>query len=97
MHELGVMSVAMMSNQLTDEQTAKLVQFAREHAGNRVGLMHDADAPGDEGAKESLWRLHEAGVNAYLVWSRKKCRGRFQDRQPESLTDEEWQDVTSCL
>ena len=30
--------------------------------------MHDADAPGDDGAKETLWRMHEQGIDAYLVW-----------------------------
>jgi hypothetical protein len=94
LHELGVMSVAMMSNQLTDEQTTKLVRFANEYAGGRVGLMHDADGPGDDGAKESLWRLHQAGVDAYLVWSRRTHGGRFDGRQPESLGDDEWSDIT---
>ena len=96
LHELGIMSVAMMSNQLTDEQTAKLIQYAKEHAGGRVGLMHDADAPGDDGAKESLWRLHQAGVDAYLVWSRTTHGGRFGGRQPESLSAEEWADVAQA-
>jgi hypothetical protein len=90
LHELGVMALAMMSNQLTAEQAEKLAGYARRYAGGRVGLMHDADIPGDEGAKESLWRLHELGVEAYLVWSRKKFRGQFADRQPESLTGDEW-------
>ena len=97
LHELGVMSVAMMSNQLTDEQTAKLVEYAKAHAGGRVGLMHDADAPGDEGAKGSLWRLHQAGVDAYLVWNRKTHGGHFDGRQPESLSDEEWADVAQAI
>jgi hypothetical protein len=96
LHELGVMSVAMMSNQLTDEQTVKLVRYANEYAGGRVGLMHDADGPGDEGAKESLWRLHQAGVNAYLVWTRKAHGGRFDGRQPESLTAVEWNDINAA-
>ncbi len=90
LHELGVMALAMMSNQLTAEQAEKLAAYARQYAGGRVGLMHDADVPGDEGAKESLWRLHEAGIEAYLVWSRKKFGGQFADRQPESLADDEW-------
>ncbi len=84
------MSVAMMSNQLTDEQTGKLVRYAKEHAGGRVGLMHDADGPGDDGAKGSLWRLHQAGIGAYLVWSRMAHGGQYDGRQPESITPEEW-------
>ena len=51
--------------------------------------MHDADLPGDEGAKDTLWRMHEQGFDSYLVWSRQKLDGRFIDRRPESLTDDE--------
>lgn len=95
LHALGVMSVAMMSNKLTEEQTTLLIQYVLEKGNNRVGIMHDADAAGDEGAKESLWRMHEAGVEAYLVWTRKKLGGLFNGRQPESLTDDEWQQISS--
>lgn len=97
LHQLGVMSVAMMSNQLTDAQTQKLIRFASDYAGGRVGIMHDADNKGDEGAKESLWRLHNGGVDAYLAWSRSKFNGKFIDRQPESLTDEEWEEIARAI
>ena len=97
LHELGVMSLAMMSNKLTDEQADRLARYARDFAGGRVGIMHDADGPGDEGAKESLWRLHEAGMDAYLVWSRRKLGGRFAGRQPESMKDEEWREIAENM
>ncbi len=58
-------------------------------------IMHDADQKGDEGAKETLWRMHEVGIDAYLVWSRKMHGGRFADRQPESLSDDEWISVVA--
>ena len=90
LHELGAMSVAMMSNTLTDEQTELLARYAKEFAHNRLGIMHDTDPQGDEGAQKTLWRMHERNVDAYLVWSRKKFDGRFTGRQPESLTDAEW-------
>lgn len=67
LHELGVMSLAMMSNRITDEQSQRLAGYAREFAGGRVGIMQDADGPGDDGAKETLWRMHELGIDAYLV------------------------------
>ena len=69
--------------------------YAKEYGYNRVGIMHDADAPGDDGAKETLWRLHERDIDAYLVWSRRKFDGRFADRQPESLTEEEWSKIAA--
>jgi 5S rRNA maturation endonuclease (ribonuclease M5) len=97
MHAKGVMSLAMMSNRITDEQVDKLVHSAHAYGYNRVGVMHDADTPGDEGAKETLWKLHERDVDAYLVWSRRKLEGKFADRQPESLTDEEWQQIAATI
>jgi 5S rRNA maturation endonuclease (ribonuclease M5) len=97
LHELRVMSLAMMSNRITDEQCQTLARYAREYGYNRVGIMHDADNAGDEGAKESLWKLHEQGVAAYLVWSRRMYEGRFADRQPESLTVEEWQELSAMI
>jgi hypothetical protein len=59
--------------------------------------MLDADAPGDDGAKETLRRLHEAGVDLYLVWSQKKTGGNYAIRQPEGLRDEEWERVGSSI
>jgi len=97
LHQLGVMSLAIMSNRITDEQTKRLAHDAREYGYNRVGIMHDADTPGDDGAKETLWRMHEQGIDAYLVWSRRKFDGRFTDRQPESLTDEEWNELAETI
>ena len=92
-----VLSLAIMSNLITGEQTVKLSQYAREYGYNHVGIMHDADTPGDDGAKETLWRLHERDINAYVVWSRRKSNGRFADRQPESLTGEEWNEIAQTI
>ena len=86
LHEMGVLSLAMMSNKITDEQSERLAHFAEQYGGGRVGVMHDTDGPGDDGAKETLWRMHEQGIDAYLVWSRRKFGGQFAGRQPESLT-----------
>jgi 5S rRNA maturation endonuclease (ribonuclease M5) len=97
LHQLGVLSLAMMSNRMTDEQTDRLAHCAQEYGYNRVGIMHDADAPGDDGAKETLWRMHEQGIDAYLVWSRRKFNGRFANRQPESLTEEEWNEIAKAI
>ena len=97
MHSKGVMSLAMMSNRITDEQVEKLVRFAREYGYNRVGVMHDADTPGDDGAKETLWKLHERDVNAYLMWSRRKFDGKFADRQPENISLQDWDEIRSGL
>ena len=89
LHQLGVLSLSMMSNKLTDAQTELLIRYAKEKSDGRVGIMHDANIEGDAGAKESLWRLSVAGLNPYLIWSREKDNGRFKDREPESLTEDE--------
>ena len=93
LHKLDVASVALMSNKATSEQITKLTQLAEEHADSRVGIMLDTDRKGDEGAKELLWQLQEQNVNAYLVWSRIKYGGKFQDREPESVDFNEWQQL----
>jgi hypothetical protein len=97
LHELGVMSVAIMSNKITDEQTAKLAEYAIRYGHNRVGIMHDANSPGDEGAKETLWRMHEKGINAYLVWSRRRFGGTFDGCEPEGIEGEIWRDLSQAM
>ena len=67
----------MMSNRITDEQSERLARYAEQYGGGRVGVMHDADDKGDEGAKERLWRMHELGIDAYLVWSRRKFASKY--------------------
>ena len=42
-------------------------------------------------------RLHGLGVETYLVWSRTKLGGRFANRQPESLTPDEWRSVVGIV
>jgi len=54
--------------------------------------MPDNDPEGEEGFKELLWRLHEHdAIMPRLGWSRKMLDGIFDDRQPESVTVEEWE------
>ncbi len=97
LHELGIMSLAMMSNRITDEQVDRLAGYAKEYGHNRIGIMHDADVKGNEGAKESLWQLHETGIDAYLVWSGRKFDGQYAERQPESLADNEWEEIAHAI
>ena len=82
-----------MSNKPTDAQTKLLIEYAKEMAGGRVGIMHDADIEGDAGTKESLRRLSVAGLNPYLIWSRRKDNGCFKDLESESLTENEWNEI----
>ncbi len=93
LHELGVLSLGIMSNQITDEQVAKIAALARAKADNRVGIMYDLDTQGEEGAKESLWKLHQARVHAYLVWTRRQLGETIAHAEPERLSADEWQRI----
>lgn len=87
---LGVTAVGLCSNKATDAQIEKLVQFARQAALGRVVLMPDNDDEGIAGFKELLWELSERGLDVRLAWSRKSHGGRFDGKQPEDLTEDEW-------
>jgi hypothetical protein len=56
-----------------------------------VTLIFDADDPGDAGAKEALWLFAQRGLDVRLGCSRKMHGGKFNGRQPENLTREEWE------
>jgi 5S rRNA maturation endonuclease (ribonuclease M5) len=88
---IGVPSVAIMSNKITEQQVAKVERWARALAGGRVSVVFDADPAGDDGAKEAHWQLAQRGLDVRLGWSRAMHGGRFTDRQPETLTREEWE------
>jgi hypothetical protein len=88
---LGIPAVAIMSNKLTVEQVAKVERFARSLASGKVTILFDADEAGDQGAKESLWFLAQRGLHVRLGWSRGMHGGRFDGRQPENLSIDEWQ------
>jgi DNA primase len=53
----GVPAVALMSNEITDEQVEKVVRWAQRLAGGKVSLMLDNDDRGRDGAKSTLWKL----------------------------------------
>jgi len=90
---LGVPAVAIMSNKITQEQVAKVERWAKSLANGKVTLLFDADEPGDNGAKESLWLFAQRSLDVRLGWSRAMHGGRFADCQPESLTSDDWATV----
>ncbi|MBC8351498.1 MAG: toprim domain-containing protein [Planctomycetes bacterium] len=94
---LGVAAVGLCSNRATDEQVAKIVQFANQVANNRVVLMPDCDEEGETGFKELLWRIAEYGISVRLAWSSQIQDGKFANRQPESITAEEWKTIAGRL
>ncbi|TWT51920.1 DNA primase [Thalassoglobus neptunius] len=91
-------AVGVMSNRMTDAQVEKVVHWARRLAGGKIALMFDNDEQGIDGAKETLWKLHQQdGIQPRLVWSREMFGGVFDGRQPESVTEPEWQTIGDRL
>ena len=89
---IGVPAVGIL-NKITEEQVAKVERFARMLAGGKVSLLFDVDQAGDDGAEEAHWLLAQRGLDVRLGWSRAMHGGHFADRQPETLTREEWEQV----
>lgn len=95
---LGVAAVGLCSNKATDEQVEKITQFARQTAGGCVVLLGDNDSEGENGFRDLAWRLLERGdLSVRLGWSRAMFDGRFRDRQPESLSIEEFSAIRERL
>ncbi len=91
---LGVPSVAVMSNRVTDEQVQKVVRWARTLSAGKVSVMFDNDKHGREGAADAVWRVaHDTPVQT--AWPREASG--FDDRQPESLSLEEWTAIANSL
>jgi len=87
---LGIPAVGLCSNRMTDEQATKIERWSRQIAGGKVMLLLDCDEPGDNGAKEALWLLAERELNVRLGWSQGMHGGAFRGKQPEHLTNTEW-------
>lgn len=88
---LGIPSVGIMSNKVTEGQVTKIERFAQRLAAGKVVLLFDADAPGDDGAKEAAWHLLQRGLDVRLGWTQAMHGAAFHGRQPETLTPEEWE------
>lgn len=97
MERLGVAAVGLGSNKATDHQVDKLVRFAKKAGGNRALLLPDCDEEGESGFKELLWRLCEAGVQTRLGFTSNTHDGMMRGRQPEDLTNEEWEAIRRTL
>ncbi|MDA1054219.1 MAG: toprim domain-containing protein [Planctomycetota bacterium] len=89
LRELGIAGVGIMSNHITDEQLACVVEMARATTTGRVGIMFDADEKGDEGAKDALWKQSELGLPTRLVWSRRMFDAEFNGKEPESISQDD--------
>ncbi len=66
---LGIPSVALCSNVVTECQAEKLAQFAQQYGNDIIKLMLDNDEPGEIGMKQSL-PLMARFAPVQLLWSR---------------------------
>lgn len=82
---LGIPSLAIMSNRMTQAQGVKVIRFASQLGINRVNLMFDCDPTGTEGAKDALWFFAERQLDVRLLWSPVMHEGKFKGGQPEAL------------
>jgi len=97
MESLNVAAVGLGSNKATETQIEKIVRFANQAGGNRVLLMPDCDDEGEAGFKELLWKLAERRVEVQLGCTSSTHEGRFAGKQPEDLTQAEWDEISSKL
>lgn len=95
---LSAAAVGLCSNRATKAQVKKIVRFARSVAGGKVVLMPDTDSEGEEGCRELLWNLHQhEGIAPRLAWTSTMDGGQWKERQPESLSPEEWEKLAARL
>jgi 5S rRNA maturation endonuclease (ribonuclease M5) len=93
---LGVPAVGLCSNTITREQAEKAARLARELAGGIVTVLLDCDAEGENGMRQCLGYLSQL-TPVRLAWTSKMYGGKFKERQPESLTPGEWQEIEEYL
>lgn len=65
--------------------------------GVPIAVMFDCNIEAENGAKQATWELAQQRASLRLPWFRWMHAGEFADRQPESLTEEEWQAIRSVL
>jgi DNA primase len=86
---LGIPAVGLCGNRVTAEQARKVASYAQA-LGVPIGLMLDNDTEGESGTRQSLPVLAEHW-SVRLIWSSSMYDAQFKGRQPESLSEEEWQ------
>ncbi len=87
---LGMPSVGLCSNVVTDSQAQKLARLAQLHGNGIISLMLDTDEPGEQGMRQSLPTL-ASYAPVRLMWTRDMHNGQFKDRQPEGIRRDEFE------
>ncbi len=89
---LAVPAFAVCSNRITSAQADKVARWCHE-LGVVAAVLFDGDVEGEAGAQQAVLELAKQ-CPVRFGWSRGMFAGRYQDRQPESLTAEEWNDLS---
>lgn len=89
MQTFDVPAVALCSNTITTDQVERIGRLCEDAHLKMVLVLLDNDADGENGVRQVLPLLAER-LPIRLGWTTKTAGGRFRDRQPESLTLEEW-------
>jgi len=92
---LGVPGFAVCSNRMTPAQAEKVARWCKE-LGVAAAVLFDGDPEGDAGAQQAVLELAKR-CPVRFGWSRGMFDGRFKDRQPESLTGDEWEELRETL
>lgn len=93
---LGVGSVGLCSNTISREQVERAAKIARELGNGIVTVFLDCDEQGENGMKQCLGYLSQL-IPVRLAWTSRMFGGKFKDRQPESLTIDEWREIEGFL
>jgi hypothetical protein len=93
---LGVPAVALCGHEITREQAAKATRLARDRANGVATVFLDCNEEGERGMRQCLGYLAQIGP-VRLAWTGKMYGGKFQGREVESLTGDEWQEIRDYL
>lgn len=93
---LGVTAVGLCSNTISREQAEKTARLAAEVGNSIITIFLDCDAEGETGMKQCLGYLAQL-TQVRLAWTSRMFGGKFKNRQPESVTLPEWQEIEAFL
>jgi 5S rRNA maturation endonuclease (ribonuclease M5) len=96
LHTLGVPALAVCSNMITETQADTLATMANQTPGGHISVMFDLDQEGENGAKQTVLQLAKR-CRVRLAWTIDLADSRFLNRQPESLTVDDWDTIRPAL
>jgi len=93
---IGIPALAICSNIITETQANKLATLANEIHNTHISIMFDLDKEGENGAKQTVLELAKQ-CQVRFGWTSEMNEGKLKGRQPESITDEDWELILEIL